>query len=272
MARSKTLSPHVGRLSRSKVFAKRGLHKGQKKSEKPAAQETPLTREVTVGGEKNGSTRIVPTSKAPRYYPAEDVRKPKKNRKTVVPTKLRSSITPGTVLILLAGRFRGKRVVFLKQLESGLLLVTGPFRINGVPLRRVNQAYVIATSTKIDFEGITVRTNFLEHGFYSLTLLFTCPDRRKDQRFLLFQNRCQGPHLSRGRVLCRWRAKGEGAIPRVKNRRPEGCRQSHHFRYQGGGVLGQIPQGHFWSDERSIPPPVKVLEVYAVVGLVICHG
>ena len=161
MARNKTISPHVGRLSRSQVFAKRGLHKGQKKSEKPAAQDTPLTKEVTVGGEKNGSTRIVPTSKAPRYYPAEDVRKPKKSRKTIVPTKLRSSITPGTVLILLAGRFRGKRVVFLKQLESGLLLVTGPFRINGVPLRRVNQAYVIATSTKIDFEGITVRMNFL---------------------------------------------------------------------------------------------------------------
>ena len=160
MARSKSISPHVGRLSRSGVFAKRGLHKGQKKSEKPAVPETPPTREVTVGGEHNGSTRLVPTTKAPRYYPAEDVRKPKKNRKTTVPTRLRASITPGTVLILLAGRFRGKRVVFLKQLESGLLLVTGPFRINGVPLRRVNQAYVIATSTKIDFEGITVRAGF----------------------------------------------------------------------------------------------------------------
>lgn len=59
-------------------------------------------------------------------------------------------------MILLAGKFRGKRVIFLKTLASGLLLVTGPHKINGVPLRRVNPAYVIATSTVVPLDGVNV--------------------------------------------------------------------------------------------------------------------
>ena len=134
-----------------------------------------------------------------KWYPADDVPKPRARKFTPGTAKLRKSLTPGTVVILVAGRFKGKRAVFLKQLPSGLLLISGaswlkknvaallngapalrkccrpsgpmlallsccrprlpicisgPYAINGVPLKRVNQAFVIATSTKVDVSGL----------------------------------------------------------------------------------------------------------------------
>ena len=38
------------------------------------------------------------------------------------------------------------------------LILLGPFALNGVPLRRVNQAYVIATSTKVDLASVDVQS------------------------------------------------------------------------------------------------------------------
>ncbi|CCF73766.1 large subunit ribosomal protein L6e [Babesia microti strain RI] len=77
-------------------------------------------------------------------------------RKYASAPKFRSSLQVGTILILLSGKFKGKRCVLLKRLTtSGLLLVTGPFLVNGIPLRRVNPRYVIATSTNVfNLEGI----------------------------------------------------------------------------------------------------------------------
>ncbi|EOA36228.1 hypothetical protein CARUB_v10010178mg [Capsella rubella] len=132
----------VGKYSRSQMYHKRGLWAIKAKN----------------GGafpRHDAKSKVdAPVEKPAKFYPAEDVKKPLANRRKPKPTKLKASITPGTVLIILAGRFKGKRVVFLKQLSSGLLLVTGPFKINGVPLRRVNQAYVIGTSTKVDISGV----------------------------------------------------------------------------------------------------------------------
>merc|ERR1711913_92812 len=78
------------------------------------------------------------------YYPADDevthfVRKCKTPR----PTKGRKCIVPG-------------RVVVLKNLDSGLLLVTGPYKLNGVPLKRVNAAYVLPTSSKLNLTNVDV--------------------------------------------------------------------------------------------------------------------
>merc|ERR1711918_320883 len=48
------------------------------------------------------------------------------------------------------------RVVALHPLPSGLLLVTGPYRFNGVPLKRVNPAYCIPTSSKLNVANVDV--------------------------------------------------------------------------------------------------------------------
>ncbi|KAI8888258.1 hypothetical protein K501DRAFT_241026 [Backusella circina FSU 941] len=163
--RNSVLAPGVSRFSRSAVYSKKALYKRAKKDVAAPAKETATEKTVEVKGAKNGGKRTVPAQKASRFYPAEDVPSPKVSRKAPKTAPLRGSIAPGSVLILLAGRYRGKRVVFLKQLESGLLLVTGPFKVNGVPLRRVNQAYVIATSTKVDLSAVKVDEKFNDAYF-----------------------------------------------------------------------------------------------------------
>ena len=60
-------------------------------------------------------------------------------------------------------------MILLKHLQQGVLLVTGPFKVNGVPLRRVNARYVIATSSKVDLKGLDVKTveKVSEAGYFS---------------------------------------------------------------------------------------------------------
>jgi large subunit ribosomal protein L6e len=160
------LCPAVNRLSRSAAFKKTFGWKKKKASEWKVVPKK--VAEIKKKVRKFGTSTREIKKKAPRFYPEEDVPHRLASRKHKHrPTRLRKSIQPGTVLILITGRYRGSRVVFLKQLKSGLLLINGPFKVNGVPLRRVNQAYVIATSTRVDISGIKIDDKIDDKYFYA---------------------------------------------------------------------------------------------------------
>merc|ERR1711916_199175 len=142
--------PKLSLNSRSKAYRKRHLHEKLKKSK--GTFKMPVYK--------------APESKEPAVYPAYDEkhRLPSRRGAHRAPS-VRASLSAGVIVILLSGKYRGKRVVVLDVLPSGLLMVTGPYRLNGVPVRRVNPAYVIATSTRLDISKVKVSDKFNDAYF-----------------------------------------------------------------------------------------------------------
>jgi hypothetical protein len=111
----------------------------------------PSTTHLLLGGPPKRKYRNTQNT----WYPADEEKDHfKRKRNTPRPATPRHSITPGTIAIILTGPHRGRRAVVLKHLPLGRVLLTGPYAINGVPLKRVHSSYLIATQTKVPLDGV----------------------------------------------------------------------------------------------------------------------
>lgn len=153
------LNGGILRYSKSQMYKRRATYR-LKGTKRPVVkkEKTPITKVKKIGGPKNGGERVVHLKKPKANYPTKTFVKnrPAKGTFSRHVRNVRSNMKPGRVLILLAGRHQGKRVVLLKALDSGLLLVTGPFGLNSCPLRRVSQRFAIGCSTRLDLGDLKV--------------------------------------------------------------------------------------------------------------------
>merc|ERR1712061_509372 len=157
--RNYALESGVYRFGKSKTYHKKAVYKFVKKTTpKKAADTKPTFVEKPVKGDKNGGKRMVRVkrlrSDVPTYVrPGRGTSKQFFSKHA---RSLRPSLQEGTIAICLAGPHKGKRVLVLKQLASGLVLITGPMKLNGCPMRRINQQYLLATQTSINVTGVKV--------------------------------------------------------------------------------------------------------------------
>lgn len=159
--KNRDLGSGIARWSRFKLQKKNSYRLKNVKKLKPTASTKPkvaITVVKKINGAKNGGERIVRVKKNRASYAtkAKVSKRPTKNYFKKHTRYTRRTLVPGKVLILLAGRHKGKRVVLMKVLQSGLLLVNGPFCLNGCPLRRISQRFVICTKTRVNLKGVNI--------------------------------------------------------------------------------------------------------------------
>merc|ERR1711872_447481 len=111
----------------AKKSLKAGYYRVVKGSKVVVKKSNYIVKEI--GGAKNGGARRVCLQKKPAYYAAQHNARRTPLVRAAPGTgkvgdkpkaKLRPSLTPGTVVIIVAGVHKAKRAVFLKQLAAGL--------------------------------------------------------------------------------------------------------------------------------------------------------
>ncbi|KAF7682530.1 60S ribosomal protein L6 [Astathelohania contejeani] len=89
------------------------------------------------------------------YYPADDLPKyveKLRKRAEIKPKPRRTDLVKGNIVVVLEGEYASMRVVYLGQLDNYMALCIGPSSVNGIPLFKINERYLLRTSMVLDFK------------------------------------------------------------------------------------------------------------------------
>ena len=78
-----------------------------------------------------------------------------------------SHIKKGSIVILLSSNLQGKKAIILNTTKLELFVISGMYRLNGIPIRRVNPRYILPTDIQIDIDDINT-TIFNDEYFIAL--------------------------------------------------------------------------------------------------------
>lgn len=144
---------HVLHQTKKRLASDRKLINAYVKQEKGSTEktDTKINLKKTCVYKPTKMRKLYHTQLPMRKLPHSNTFKDQNPRGRRHYAKLRKSLTPGTVVIMVGTHHQCKKAVFLKQLKrSGLCLVSGPWYLNGVPVRRIDQRFLIATSIKLN--------------------------------------------------------------------------------------------------------------------------
>jgi ribosomal protein L14E/L6E/L27E len=92
----------------------------------------------------------------------------KKNKKILNPgateNKKNNKFNIGSIIILLGSKLKGKKSILLKKTREGLFVISGPFCINGISLRRIHPRFVLPTEIKIELNNFNL--HFLNDDYF----------------------------------------------------------------------------------------------------------
>lgn len=101
--------------------------------------------------------KIIPDD--PRLYIPDDTPEfVERYRKTTArkPRTARTDLARGMVVVVLEGVFASRRVIYLGGLGDNLALCVGPKSINNIPLFKIDERYLLATSTVLEIGNVDV--------------------------------------------------------------------------------------------------------------------